>query len=41
VKSIIDAVDAKLDLAAYNKMSTSIDVDKIDPDEAAKLKVHT
>jgi osmoprotectant transport system substrate-binding protein len=36
VTSIIDAVDAKLDLAAYNKMSTSIDVDKIDPDEAAK-----
>jgi osmoprotectant transport system substrate-binding protein len=36
VTSIIDNVNSKLSLAAYNKMSTSIDVDKIDPKDAAK-----
>lgn len=36
VLAIIDGVNAKLTLAAYNKMSTSIDVDKIDPKDAAK-----
>jgi len=35
VKRIIDAVNAKLTLDAYNKMSTSIDVDKVDPKDAA------
>jgi osmoprotectant transport system substrate-binding protein len=36
VRSIIDAVNDKLTLAAYNKMSTGITEDKLDPDEVAK-----
>ena len=36
VKRIVEAVSAKLTLEAYNKMSTSIDADKIDPKEAAQ-----
>jgi osmoprotectant transport system substrate-binding protein len=36
VTRIIDAVNAKMTLEAYNKMSTSIDVDKIDPKDAAE-----
>ena len=36
VKRIVDGVSAKLTLEAYNKMSTSIDADKIDPKDAAE-----
>jgi osmoprotectant transport system substrate-binding protein len=36
VKRIVEAVSSKLTLEAYNKMSTSIDADKIDPKEAAQ-----
>lgn len=36
VRRILDQVNGALTLAAYNKMSTSIDVDKIDPSDAAK-----
>jgi osmoprotectant transport system substrate-binding protein len=36
VRGIIDAVNEKLTLAAYNKMSTGITEDKLDPDEVAK-----
>jgi osmoprotectant transport system substrate-binding protein len=36
VVDTINAVNAAMTLEAYNKMSTSIDVDKIDPVEAAK-----
>jgi osmoprotectant transport system substrate-binding protein len=36
IRRILDAVSAKLTLEAYNKMATSIDVDKIDPKEAAQ-----
>jgi osmoprotectant transport system substrate-binding protein len=36
VRGIIDAVNEKLTLAAYNKMSTGISEDKLDPDEVAK-----
>jgi osmoprotectant transport system substrate-binding protein len=36
VLAVIDGVNAKMTLAAYNKMATSIDVDKIDPKDAAK-----
>jgi osmoprotectant transport system substrate-binding protein len=32
----VNAVNAAMTLEAYNKMSTSIDVDKVDPAEAAK-----
>jgi osmoprotectant transport system substrate-binding protein len=35
VKEIIDAVNAKLTVEAYNKMSTAITEDKVDPSEAA------
>jgi glycine betaine/choline ABC-type transport system substrate-binding protein len=36
VKEIIDAVNAKLTLAAYNKMATGITEDKLDPEDVAK-----
>jgi glycine betaine/choline ABC-type transport system substrate-binding protein len=36
VRNILDAVNAKLDLTAYNRMSTAVDVDKVEPREAAK-----
>jgi glycine betaine/choline ABC-type transport system substrate-binding protein len=35
VKRIIDDVNSKMTLEAYNKMATSIDIDKIDPSDAA------
>ena len=36
VTSILDAVNAKMDIAAYNKMATSVDIEKNDPSDAAK-----
>ena len=36
VKRSSTRVNAKLDLEAYNKMATSIDIDKVDPSDAAK-----
>jgi osmoprotectant transport system substrate-binding protein len=35
LKEVIDAVNAKLTVEAYNKMSTAITEDKVDPSEAA------
>src|SRR5262249_51170336 len=36
VKAIINAVSAKLDLAAYNEMATAIEIDKKNPETVAK-----
>ena len=36
VKAVVDAVNEKLTLEAYNKMSTGITEDKLDPEDVAK-----